>query len=387
MQKTCTLFIAGVVLFCSCSHDANLKQEENEQQCSDSLSMLPGTTAQFDGFLKSFHGFLENGKEIEMVLINWGDGFLSGNYWFTRYGTPIELSGEMLDSTMFELIESHDFKDTGSFRGKFTDPSSISGNWSNPAKTVQYSFDLAEVQSLADEEHWNGNWHLNEIWDNGTLMIGNVTRDSFDFALNVLRSGHIGTIQGKAHVHGKHASFLQRDYEDEVCSLKFEHHGEFIELIQESSNFACGFGARAFVGGKYENKWVQKKAQLSIGKDGIFPDTTLQQAFIKIVGENYYQVFAFNMELTEVSKVTIEKSINVTVVTGNVAGLPGTNEALIAYDTKGRIWAATLSTGKTITESVIMYFTNDHSHSEHMPEFVESWREGFNDYPVIYASH
>jgi hypothetical protein len=388
MQKACTLVLIGAVLFCSCGHDANLEPGGQEPMNSDSQSLLPipDTTAPFGGFLKSFHGFLENGKEIEMVLVNWGDGFLSGQYLYTQTGIPIELSGEMLDTSTFELIESHDFKDTGSFRGKFTGLSSIAGQWSNPDKTVRYSFDLTEAPSLADVEHWAGNWHLNEIWDNGTLMIGNVTRDSFDFALNVLRSGHIGTIQGRAAVHGTQASFLQREYEDEACSIRFEHHGDFIEIIQNSSNFACGFGARAYVGGKYENKWVLKKARPGIGKDGIFPETAMHEAFVKMVGESNYETFAFNLQMTEASQTADENSTKITVISGYVAGLPGTNEALIAYDTGGRIWAATLDPGETGTKTVVKYFTNDKTQAHHLPEFVESWREGFKDYPVIYAS-
>ena len=389
MQKACILLLFIPLLLCYCGHDAGLSPDRQLQLPSDS-SALPAPSNEedyLDGFLKVFHGYLENGKEIDMLLVNWGNGFLNGRYWYTGTSINIELNGEMLDSAAFELIETQGIADTGSFRGKFSGPTSITGEWTNPGKNKRLSFHLTEVPSSDDEQHWTGIWHLNNIWDKGTLMIGNVSTDSFDFAINVLRNGHIGTIQDRAARYGAHASFLKKDYEDETCFIKMVHHGSYIEILQESSNFACGFGARAFAGGKYEDKYVRKIPTLGIGKDGIFADTALQQAFLEMVGDTNYETFAYNMQMTEVNKIISENSNTIKVVTGFVAGLPGTNEALIAYDNTGRMWAATLQPAHKGGDTVLLYFTTDKTQARHIPAFVESWRAGFKDYPVIYASH
>ncbi|MFQ5446090.1 MAG: hypothetical protein ACE5FF_04085 [Saprospiraceae bacterium] len=381
MQKLLAILLICTGLFWSCGHDAPLA---NEQPVPDSLAIAPTNSSPlFTGFLKSYRGLFENGKEIEMVLVNWGDGFLSGHYLYTGIGTPLELNGEMLDSTHFELIESHNFKDTGSFRCDLTNTDTLSGIWSNPAKTVRLAFKLAEVQSSGDNQRWTGNWHMNEIWDNGTLMIGNVTKDSFDFALNVVRSGHIGTLQGRAAVHDDRALFNKQEYEDEACSIQFEHHGDFIAIEQQSSNFACGFGARAYVGGIYEKKLVLKTASLSVGKDGVFPDSILHEAFKKLVGDSIYSIFAFNMQMTEPSRVTLKNGDSITVNPGFVAGLLGINEAIIGYGEDGRIWAATLDVDEFGDDVVVKYFTNDENYAAHPPKFIEDWRDGFDDYPLI----
>jgi len=104
-------------LLCSCGHDAGLSPGKQFQLPSDSSALPPPSDAAdyLDGFLKVFHGNLGNGKEIDMPLVNWGDGFLNGRYWYIGTSTNIELNGEMLDSATFELIESQGIADTSSF--------------------------------------------------------------------------------------------------------------------------------------------------------------------------------------------------------------------------------------------------------------------------------
>ncbi len=333
-------------------------------------------------FIKKYEGTLNNSIPVEMVLINWGDGFLSGRYWYKDKGKPIELSGELIDDASFQIVEFSNNRETGVFAGSLANPSQLNGVWSNPAKSKNFNFELHEVPPPAEAAAWAGNWHLNEVWDNGTLMIGNVSKDSFDFALTIVRSSHTGTIEGRAAITGEKARFSRKEYEEKPCVLLFQLKEDLIELEQPSSNFACGFGARAYAGGKYERLNLIKKARLQVGtgEDDVFPSQILHDTFKALVGEEKYELFAFNMQVKEVEK----QSQGLTIVTGAIPGLFRTNEAVIVFNKTGTIWAATLDMDQTTNELLVRYFTNDPASKQKLPPAIQSWQEGFKDYRVIY---
>lgn len=332
-------------------------------------------------FLKKYEGTINNKLPIEMVLINWGDGFISGRYWYKDKLKPIELSGELMDESGFQIVEYNGNKETGSFAGTLSDPAHLSGVWTNPARTKSMPFELHETTPPAEVAAWNGNWHLNEVWDNGTLMIGNVSQDTFDFALTVVRSSHTGSIEGRAAIQGNRANFTRKEFEEQPCILSFELNNGYIEVKQSSSNIACGFGARAYAGGKYEDLNLIKKARLAVGsgEGSVFPTQVLHDTFRILVGEDMYEQFAFNMQEKE-----IERKGQLTIITGAVPGLYRTNEAVITFNNNGKIWAATLTVDETTNESLVRYFTNDPAARRKLPPEIKSWQEGFKDYRVIY---
>ena len=333
-------------------------------------------------FLKKYEGTLNGAIRIEMVLVNWGDGFLSGRYWYKDKGKPIELTGELTDDTNFQIVEFSKNKETGAFAGTLADPSWLTGVWTNPSKTKNFTFDLSETPPPANVAAWAGNWHLNEIWDNGTLMIGNLSQDSFDFALTIVRSSHTGSIEGRAAISGNKARFNRKEFEDQPCVLVFELKDDLIEIEQPSTNFDCGFGARAYASGNYDRKNLIKKATLGVGtgEDAVFPSQVLHDTFKSLAGDEMYELFAFNMQEKEIEK----KANGLTVVTGAIPGLFRTNDAVIVFDKKGVIWAATLDVDETTNESLVRYFTNDAASKRKLPPEIQSWREGFKDYRLIY---
>jgi hypothetical protein len=333
-------------------------------------------------FLKKYEGTINGNLPVEMVLVNWGDGFLSGRYWYKDKGQPIELSGELAEDMNFQITEFSNNKETGTFAGALADPSYLSGAWTSASKSKNFTFELHEIPPPADVAAWADNWHLNEVWDNGTLMIGNVSQDSFDFALTIVRGSHTGAIEGRAVISGNKARFSRKEFEEKPCVLLFERIDDRIELKQPSSNFECGFGARAYAGGTYERRNLIKKASLAVGtgEGSVFPTQELHDAFKSLVGEKMYDLFAFNMQQTETEK----KQNGRTSVTGAIPGLFRTNEAVIVFDKTGLIWAATLDVDETTNESLVRYFTNDPASKRQLPPEIQSWREGFKDYRLIY---
>ncbi|MBI1227181.1 MAG: hypothetical protein GC192_18260 [Bacteroidetes bacterium] len=333
-------------------------------------------------FLKKYVGKIDQ-YEVEAVLVNWGDGFISGRYWYKSKNKPIELSGELKpDDNSYEIAEFSNGKEGAKFLGNLTSTDTLNGDWHSADGKRNLPFTLIYSPPADEVARWKGNWHLNQVWDNGYLLIGNVSKDSFDFALSVVRGSHVGTLEGRVSHQGSKAIFKQKTYEDEPCELRFECFNDYILVEQPSSNLACGFGARAYAAGRFERKNLIRKTTLTVGTgdDDAFVSQTTHDEFRRLVGDKNYELFAFNMEVKERS--TNEKGQ--TVVKGAVPGLFTTNEAIIIYDDSDKIWAATLDFKEGSDEPFLHIFTNDPSSKGKIPADIESWREGFKGYKVVW---
>ncbi|MBI5917219.1 MAG: hypothetical protein HY842_17750 [Bacteroidetes bacterium] len=333
-------------------------------------------------FLKKYQGTLDGKLPVEMVLVNWGDGFLSGRYWYTAKNKPIELSGELKPDLSFEITEYSKGKENGKFLGTFFSPDSLTGTWTSANGKRTMPFGLGFSAPTEDELNWAGNWHLNQVWDSGSLLIGNVSKDSFDFALSVVRGGHVGTIEARASRTGAKAVFKKKEFEDEPCELRFDLQPDHVQVEQPSSNLSCGFGARAYAGGRYERLHLVRNATLLVGtdEDAVFPTAALHDEFRKLVGDEIYKTFAFNMQIKE-------RNVNKagqTVIAGSVPGLFRSNEAIIVYGPGNKIWAATLDYVAGSEEPVLRYFTNDATSAGELNPDIEAWREGFKEYKVVF---
>lgn len=320
------------------------------------------------------------------MLIKWDDGYMSGRYWDTKTQKSYELNGEAIEGNKFQLFEGSFGKETGIFEGQLIDSSIFQGTWKSISGKSQLPFEFRESFSAEDTVGWSGNWYFNDVWDNGILMIGNLNENKFDFALSITRGGHQGSIQGIAKVKNRTATFSTTEFDNTPCQLDFIFKNDHIELVQNSSNFSCGFGARAFAGGKYNKIYQAQKAFLSygIGPENVFPDLQTHDAFLKMVGQEAYHLFAFNMLQTQVEITDPKDKLEATAISGFIPGSISTNEAIIMYDKRFHFWAATLLHDHKTGELVILYFTNDKTYKEKMPHTFETWRASFPDLRVIF---
>ncbi|MBK7870344.1 MAG: hypothetical protein IPJ74_06460 [Saprospiraceae bacterium] len=219
-------------------------------------------------------------------------------------GKKINIYGEFVNDNQFTIKEYAGDDFTGSFTGAFADANHIKGTWSDPKNVKNLSFEVKSDAITPDKSGWTGAWHLNDTWDGGTLLIGGVTKDSLKFALSVVRSAHIGEIWGTAKRIGNQAVFKQVEFpmegeeNPEACHLIFEFKGDYIQIEQQSSGLACGFGMRAYASGRFDNKVIEIKPTLSFGEgeDKIFPNQAIHNGFQRLVGTKYYDVFAYNMQ-------------------------------------------------------------------------------------------
>ncbi len=334
-------------------------------------------------FLKKYNGTIDGKLNIEMVLVNWGDGFLSGRFWYTDKGKAIELSGELKpEDNSFDIAEFKDGKVGAKFTGTLSNHDTLSGTWASSDGKRNLPFILFYSPSTTDEANWTGNWHLNQVWDGGWLMVGNVSLDSFDFALSVVRGSHVGTLEGRAARKADKAIFKQKTYEDQPCELHFECFADHIQVEQPSSNLACGFGARAHADGRFEKAKIIRKSELTIGEgdDDVFPNQTIHDEFRRLVGDKMYELFAFNMQVKE--RTTNQRGEK--VISGAVPGLFTTNEAIIIYNQSNIIWAATLDFKDGSDEPFLHHFTNDAAAKKKLHPDIEAWRERFKTYKVVF---
>lgn len=395
MKKYC--FIVALLLglsYYSCQSDSSQNttsvptEETSEELPSDSGGQRPLSPQ--DPFVQKYTGTIGDKYPIEMLLTHWGDGFLTGYFFYTKTQNKIELQGEMnLDETV-TLQAYLDDQTLDRFVFSFATIEKITGDWFLPKKNQQEKFTLSAVPSLA-KERWSGSWYLNGIWDGGQLMIGDVKDTSFYFALSVVRNSHIGEVEGEAKIVGDSAVFERvLDFgfgeEEEPCSLTFIRNDNTINVDQRSSNLACGFGMRAFATGTYENQLKDIEPQLTFGDNAVFVSAQQHDDFMTWIGKEHYLNIAGNMQVVETRIYESEKeNIQGFVSEGLVLGLYTTNEAIIMHDGNDAYWAATidLENSGSPGQPVILYFTNQEQWKDQLPAAFERWRGSFADYPIV----
>lgn len=380
MKRILCLFAFATLWLAGCQNDPPPPVEPAPLPPLDSVEVV---TTPDPYFLRRYTGKIDGKHDVEMVLVNWGDGFISGRYWYTSKNKPIELSGELKpEDNSYEIAEFMDGKVGAKFIGNLSNHDTLSGTWASSDGKKNLPFSLLYTPSATDEANWAGNWHLNQVWDGGWLMVGNVTQDSFDFALSVIRGSHIGTLEGRAGRKGNSAIYKQKTYEDKPCELHFQINGDHVLIDQKSDNLACGFGARAYASGRFEKNKLIRKTALTVGTgdDDVFPTQALHDEFRRLVGDKMYELFAFNMQVKE----RVTNKLGQTVVTGAVPGLFTTNEAIIIYDGANIIWAATLEFQEGSDEPFLHHFTNDAAARKKLHPDIEAWRERFKTYKVVF---
>lgn len=393
------LFILLIFLCAACTNDPKQNTDTSAEEAGDMLADTshmvapepkPNEQDQIDfskGFIRSYKGTIGENLAVSLSLTNWADGTFSGAYSYNKIGKDIELFGEEIDGRNFLLEEYVGNDQTGVFQLQFENSSTIVGQWTGSGKNESLEVVLTELKPVYANIRWTGEWFMNDIWDGGSIIIGNETDKSFDFALSFTRMGHIGSLEGTAKVSGNIANYKQVEFydEEEPCSLDFSLQEGYIDLKQNSSNIACGFGFRAFAGGKYEREFRDIKAELSFGKeDAVFFNKKEHDAFLSLVGQDFYDLFAFNMQGIDELEKDLKDRFEARVIAGAVIGMYGSNEAIIMTNEYGSIWAATIKYEEDQELPNIHYFTNSESHQKSMPFTIENWRQGFAEYPVIY---
>ncbi len=342
-------------------------------------------------FIKRYIGHLGNSDSIQLdlLLVNWGDGRLSGHTYYPNHNGLLNFEGRLESDGHFELVEERFQERNASFSGTFLGADSLQGTWWNVDSTHTLPFTYKEYISPFDNNHWTGVWHLNDPWDTSTLIVGGVTENSLQFAMNIYINNYTHQFFGTADIRGDRAIMdleLFRLYH-ENCKLVFYRRGKEIYLQQESFPFLCGLGPNCWLTGSYQDIYTGQEARIDfIGKDSIFKDTASYQAFYHMVGQQNLSKFAYNMERLEQHPAKDEKGNTYgTLWKGRVRGFHREKEAIIIFDSLQNIWAATTSPPDTTLGHIkIHYFTNNKSWKRKVPFEIKAWLKDYYDYSIVY---
>lgn len=214
--------------------------------------------------------------EMDVEDVNWETGEIKGKYRYTSKTSYLQLKGGIMQNVIW-LEESYKDKATGTFYLEL-EGDKISGKWISGVKWYNVVLDASEVtvakmrtKTLSDyaQEVSRGvsggyateTYFLNDMWfqeDNpqmeigfngGALALEEIGNDSLRFSVNTIcgPTYHIAEATGIAHrIVNNTFGCLYLVYESDTCFVN-------IELLEKSAhvwaegNFACGFGARAYL--------------------------------------------------------------------------------------------------------------------------------------------
>lgn len=388
MRYLATLLVLGLVFSYACQQEVPpvLKR-----------SPFPGIEkGRFDPteekyFIKRYEGKLGASDSIpmDMLLVNWGDGKLEGHIYYPKHEGVLKFEGHLKKDQSFELIEERYKERNASFSGKFSGTDRMEGTWWNIDSSKTMLFDFKEYVSPHDHDLWTGTWHLNDPWDTAQLIIGAVTEDHLNFAMNIYINGYTEKIYGAADIRGQRAVMDHSFFEifDENCHLVFHRRKKEIYLHMESFPFLCDLGPNCWLTETYDDVYKGELPRMNfIGKDSVFLDTAMYQDFYTLVGLENQNKFAYNMErLEKVHEYNMQGKSILTMWKGRVRGFHREKEGIIAYDKNRNMWAATTTPpDSTMGPMKVHYFTNVKKDKKKMHYAIKDWMKHFNNCTIIY---
>jgi len=344
-------------------------------------------------FIKRYTGYLGTSDSIplELLMVNWGNGRLSGQTYYSQHYGLLQFEGQLNEDQTFELKEKRHDKHNATFIGQFYGTDSIQGTWWNIDSTMHQPFNYAIRNPTEDYDGWTGAWHLNDPWDTSTLIIGGVTAQKLQFAMTIYINGYREMLYGTADIREQRAVFDLEIFPifRENCKIVLYRKGREIYLDQESFPFLCDLEPNCWTSGHYEDIYLGKKARMDfIGQDSVFADSMVYQRFVNLVGPDFQNQFAYNMERLEYHKVYEESDqIFGTLWKGRVRGFHLEKEGFIMYDTLGHMWAATTTPPDYFKGPMqVHYFTNTKKWKNRMPTILKEWVDRFYACTVLYET-
>ncbi|MFK8101998.1 MAG: hypothetical protein AB8G15_05730 [Saprospiraceae bacterium] len=376
------LCLSGLIA-CQPVNKPTVSSEETPR--SKVIIQTPKIVTLSDYFIKAYQGSIPTQGEVELLLYNDTEGNLLGHYKNLKNDVQVKLKGEIdLDESFVLQVENADGKEVGKFTGSISDPAHLTGIWKSPKGGKEYPFDFQEI-TTEDAQAWTGTWHYNNIWDDGMLVIGNVTKEGFDFFVNASRSGKKGELLARATLQGQEASFVVNGTgEEKLCEIIFKKHPNHLSLEQKKSTLTCGLDLSVNVSGKYEAQANKAKAVLSFGQKGaIFSTKEIHAAFKVLVGEKYYEQIAYDFQHWNTQALLAGDPVNAVVVKGNVVGRENLDASILLYTPAGKIWVASLADDGTKSTRLLRYFTTEAKQKNDVPPSIKQWAVRFGPHALI----
>lgn len=248
---------------------------------------------------------------------------------------------------------------------------STSGVPTEKAVTMEFTTENSQFEP--------GSWTRDLQYNGAILKIQNVTDQSFDFYLNAVSGANAGTIKRSATIQGDEATFS----DDQGCTLTFKPSEDKITVNQSNECSMYG-GVGVMFSGDYTTKDTSDKTPRFV-ELGLFSDSE-NNTFQSLVGE-HYDLFTESFQMT--SEVNVEDDFGGKAYSGFVRGLANTMTGIVVNGDNGEIYAATLGSVDTSTDSQfgLLYYTTDEDFEGQLPQTILKWKNNLaNDQDVYYRS-
>ncbi len=382
MTKISLVFLLCLTSLIACQSPSQPTISTDETPAPITITQRSKVVTLSDYFIKAYEGSVAGLGKWELLLYNDTAGNLLGHYKHSKVGGQVKLKGEInLDESFVLRAENAEGKEVGKLMGSISDPAHLTGIWKMAKDTKEHPFDFQE-RTTTDAAAWTGAWHYNNIWDDGMLVIGNVTKNGFDFFINFNRGGEKGELLAHANLQGQEASFVVDGAgKEKACELIFKKHPNHVSLEQKQS---CSFGVQAKVSGQYEAQAKKPKATLSFGQKGaIFQTKEIHDTFKALVGEQYYQQIAYDFQHWNTQALLPGDPVNAVAVVGNVVGREKLDASILLYTPEGKIWIASLADDGTNATRLLRYFTTEPKQKNDVPPSIKKWAVRFGPHALI----
>lgn len=329
----------------------------------------------------SLKGTINGNLPIHMTVQISSGGKLTGSYYYDKYKKAIKITGDVNGSEASFTESDAKGNTTGSFEGWWLPDIGFIGAWVSPDRERQLPVEAltasAASQKAASAADWLGEWNIQKrtSFTGSTVEFKKITNGKILFSLDAFDGSHTGSIEnGQAVIHNRLAV-----YKSEYGSIVLFYLTPGKKLFVESPFPVADAGLAVTYTGEYYKGPV--KPAVSTLKDlGVFKTNAEDKAFKAVVGKDY-ELFTSSMQL--LSDEEDLDGYHSRVISGGVRGLFTIDEAIIMYDAKGHFWAAALDDSSA--DMQVKFYTNVPQTTK-LPHTIETWRERFPDYEVVFMS-
>jgi len=222
-------------------------------------------------------------------------------------------------------------------------------------------------------KNWTGYWKYEELFGGGSLNITRIKEDSFTFSMQVVDGGGGGEVEGSASLHGYHALYANKDDAGSPCRIEFTFEGDSIYVDQLEG--ICDAGVGVSYSGYYYKHPPKRPEETLLGLD-MLDNETQDKKFRTLVGDDY-KLFVESSQLV-LEKEKDKDSLGAVVHQAAVKHLFTVRQNIILINNHLDIWAA------VINGDTVYYYTNRPDYKHRIPKTIDTWREDFNDKPIVF---
>lgn len=348
--------------------------EETTEQASEQ------NTTDFAGTLY-YSGYIGD-AEIQMILTVDSEVRVEGEYWYTKYNTPIAFSGFYTDDhlTLSTFVEDSADGSNENFEIMIDSDLSLKGIWLLNDK--HYPFYVEQTDSAwqtsvqkpsagiaAELEEFSGDWYgiHSNYYTNTKLKMIPLYDDLVYFDLFAVNGTHSGEMKGIGKYSDGMISYNEKGYDGEDVYFNFSKDSSS-GITMDSNNYQYNCGSNA----SFEAEYDHDSTRVAIPEEISFLSEGENEALKELTKEYYTEYIKAAQSYDD----TIQNldGFNAKIYNFNMVG--NVNRAILMVNTdKNTLMTVIPDYDDEVEEAKYMYFTNDPDYST-PPDTILEWLNG-----------